>query len=174
MFFPFLFFLFPQLQFFHWISKVCGWYVFLWVVDNVITLGLWWLGLVCRLWERVSRIRNLCNNFLLHIHVVQFLFYILCLTHSIFLSLTFYFSYIWHLFNSILKKKKQKQKKPRFNVFTFDNFETIIEYMLNYTPTNAFIFFDSMVLFCCVTFLNFCLASTNIMFSKLFLIMCNT
>ena len=127
MFFPFLFFLFPQLQFFHWISKVCGWYVFLWVVDNVITLGLWWLGLVCQLWERVSRIRNIYNNFLLHIHVVQFLFYI-CL-------FPIQFVYLWHFslltFDICLTLcKKKKKRKPKFNVFTCDSFETIIEYTL--------------------------------------------
>ena len=51
--------------------------------------GYEWLGLVCRLLEGFSRIKNIYNNFLLYIHVVQFLFYIFVFTHSICLSLKY-------------------------------------------------------------------------------------
>ena len=70
---------------------------FLKFVDDILFCGLlimwslWgyeWLGLVCRLLEGFSRIKNF-YNFLLFIHVVQFLFYI-------FVFLPVQFVYLWH------------------------------------------------------------------------------
>ena len=79
--------------------------------------GYEWLGLVCRLLEGFSRIRNIYNNFLLYIHVVQFLFYIF-----VFIQ----FVYLWNIsfltFEICLTlciKFFFKKKKPKFNVFTY-------------------------------------------------------
>ena len=109
---------------------------FLRFVDDMLFCGLptmwslWgygWLGLVCRLWEGFSRFRNLYNNFFLHIHVVQFLFYTCVLPIQ--------FVYLWHfsflIFDVCLTLcKKRRKEKPKFNVFTLDSFETIIQYTL--------------------------------------------
>ena len=55
----------------------------------MITLGLWVAKIGFSVTRGFLRIRNLYNNFLLHIHVVQFLFYIFVLPVQFFLSLTF-------------------------------------------------------------------------------------
>ena len=92
--------------------------------------GYGWLGLVCQLWEGFSRIRNLYNNFLLHIYVVQFFFFFLYIC-----VLPVQFVYHWHFsfltFDICLTLcKKRMKRRPKFDVFTYDCFETIIEYSL--------------------------------------------
>ena len=163
--FPSYFFFFPNFKYSIGFLKFVADMIFCGLLTKW-SLYYGWLGFGL---EGFLKIRNLYKNFLLHIHVVRFLFYICVLpVHLV---------YLWHFSfltsNICLTLCNQKKKrKSKFDVFTFDSFETIIEY----TPTTIFIFFNSMVLFWCGNFLNFCLVSTiiNTMFSTLFLIMCNT